>query len=177
MWLNDERVIEFYGPNMILDKTGGIAFKIGLYRFWDANQDPNITEPSTLSIKEYIISKDCKKIMDKEKCDYKSKDKIARSKYKYKIRDSEYMPEGAKKIKRITSKVVPEEIKFEEMKGNFLAIIKNKNDDKYLLKYIGYSKKGAASEGVSKCMEKFPQFTDINNNGCYIHYEKKVTKF
>ena len=177
MWLNDERVIEFYGPNMILDKTGGIAFKIGLYRFWDANQDPNITEPSTLSIKEYIISKDCKKIMDKEKCDYKSKDKIARSKYKYKIRDSEYMPEGAKKIKRITSKVVAKEIKFEEMKGSFLAIIKNKNDDKYLLKYIGYSKKGAASEGISKCMEKFPQFTDINNNGCYIHYEKKVTKF
>ena len=60
---------------------------------------------------------------------------------------------------------------------DFLAIIKNKNDDKYLLKYIGYSKKGAASEGISKCMEKFPQFTDINNNGCYIHYEKKVTKF
>ena len=177
MWLNDERVIEFYGPNMILDKTGGIAFKIGLYRYWDANQDPNITEPSTLSIKEYIISKDCKKIMDKEKCDYKSKDKIARSKYKYKFRQNEIMPEGAKKIKRITSKVVAKEIKFEEMKGSFLAIIKNKNDDKYLLKYIGYSKKGAASEGVSKCMEKFPQFTDINNNGCYIHYEKKVTKF
>ena len=177
MWLNDERVIEFYGPNMILDKTGGIAFKIGLYRFWDANQDPNITEPSTLSIKEYIISKDCEKIMDKEKCDYKSKDKIARSKYKYKFRQNEIMPEGAKKIKRITSKVVAKEIKFEEMKGSFLAIIKNKNDDKYLLKYIGYSKKGAASEGVSKCMEKFPQFTDINNNGCYIHYEKKVTKF
>ena len=177
MWLNDERVIEFYGPNMILDKTGGIAFKIGLYRFWDANQDPNITEPSTLSIKEYIISKDCEKIMDKEKCDYKSKDKIARSKYKYKFRQNEIMPEGAKKIKRITSKVVAKEIKFEEMKGSFLAIIKNKNDDKYLLKYIGYSKKGAASEGISKCMEKFPQFTDINNNGCYIHYEKKVTKF
>ena len=177
MWLNDERVIEFYGPNMILDKTGGIAFKIGLYRFWDANQDPNITEPSTLSIKEYIISKDCEKIMDKEKCDYKSEDKIARSKYKYKFRQNEIMPEGAKKIKRITSKVVAKEIKFEEMKGSFLAIIKNKNDDKYLLKYIGYSKKGAASEGVSKCMEKFPQFTDINNNGCYIHYEKKVTKF
>ena len=110
---------------MILDKTGGIAFKIGLYRYWDANQDPNITEPSTLSIKEYIISKDCEKIMDKEKCDYKSKDKIARSKYKYKFRQNEIMPEGAKKIKRITSKVVAKEIKFEEMKGSFLAIIKN----------------------------------------------------
>ena len=177
MWLNDERVIEFYGPNMILDKTGGIAFKIGLYRFWDANQDPNITEPSTLSIKEYIISKDCKKIMDKEKCDYKSKDKIARSKYKYKIRDSEYMPEGAKKIKRITSKVVPEKINFEEMKGNFLAIIKNKNDDKFLLKYIGYSKVGAAKEGLTKCMEKFTNFSDQENNACYVHYESIVGNF
>ena len=177
MWLNDERVIEFYGPNMILDKTGGIAFKIGLYRYWDANQDPNITEPSTLSIKEYIISKDCKKIMDKEKCDYKSKDKIARSKYKYKIRDSEYMPEGAKKIKRITSKVVPEKINFEEMKGNFLAIIKNKNDDKYLLKFIGYSKVGAAKEGLTKCMEKFANFSDQENNACYVHYESIVGNF
>ena len=126
MWLNDERVIEFYGPNMILDKTGGIAFKIGLYRFWDANQDSNLIEPSTLSIKEYTISKDCKKVMDKEKCDYKSNDKIARSKYKYKYRENEIMPKGAKKIKRITSKVVAKEIKFEEMKGNFLAISRQK---------------------------------------------------
>ena len=177
MWLNDERVIEFYGPNMILDKTGGIAFKIGLYRFWDANQDSNLIEPSTLSIKEYTISNDCKKIMDKEKCDYKSNDKISRSKYKYKYRENEIMPEGAKKIKRITSKVVAKEIKFEEMKGNFLAIIKNKKDDKYLLKYTGYSKEGAASEGISKCMEQFKNISDIENNGCYVHYQKKVTQF
>ena len=115
--------------------------------------------------------------MDKEKCDYKSKDKIARSKYKYKIRDSEYMPEGAKKIKRITSKVVPEEIKFEEMKGNFLAIIKNKNNDEYLLKYIGYSKAGAAKEGLTKCMEKFTNFSDQENNACYVHYESVVGNF
>ena len=177
MWLNDEKVIEFYGPNMILDKTGGIAFKIGLYRYWSTAYDPNSIEPSTLSIKEYVISKNCEKIMDKEKCDYKSKDKIARSKYKYKIRDSEYMPEGAKKIKRITSKVVPKEIKFEEMKGNFLAIIKNKNNDEYLLKYIGYSKAGAAKEGLTKCMEKFTNFSDQENNACYVHYESVVGNF
>ncbi len=177
MWLNDEKVIEFYGPNMILDKTGGIAFKIGLYRYWSTAYDPNSIEPSTLSIKEYVISKNCEKIMDKEKCDYKSKDKIARSKYKYKIRDSEYMPEGSKKIKRITSKVVPEEIKFEKMKGSFLAIIKNKNDDKYLFKHIGYSKAGAAKEGLTKCMEKFTNFSDQENNACYVHYESVVGKF
>ena len=115
--------------------------------------------------------------MDKEKCDYKSNDKISRSKYKYKYRENEIMPEGAKKIKRITSKVVAKEIKFEEMKGNFLAIIKNKKDDKYLLKYTGYSKEGAASEGISKCMEQFKNISDIENNGCYVHYQKKVTQF
>ena len=152
MWLNGERVIEFYGPNMILDKTGGIAFKIGLYRYWNAKLDSKMIEPYTLSIKEYAISKDCQKIMDKDKCKYKSKDNVPKTKYKYRVSDRHYIPEGAKKIKRITSKVVPKKINFKEMKGNFLAIIKNKNDDKYLLKYLGYSKEGAAKEGMSKCI-------------------------
>ena len=174
MWLNGERVIEFYGPNMILDKTGGIAFKIGLYRYWNAKLDSKMIEPSTLSIKEYAISKDCKKIMDKDKCEYKSKDKIPKTKYKYKVRDRHYIPEGAKKIKRITSKVVPKKINFKEMKGNFLAIIKNKKDEKYLLKYLGYSKEGAAKEGISKCVENFSNFTEIDNNGCYLHYSSRV---
>ena len=177
MWLNGERVIEFYGPNMILDKTGGIAFKIGLYRYWNASKGPDLIEPSTLFIKDYTISKNCEKIIDKEKCDYESKDKIARSKYKYKYRENEIMPEGAKKIKRITSKVVAKEIKFEEMKPGFLAIIKNKKDEKYLLKHQGYSKDGAAKDGLSKCVENFSNFSDLENNGCYIHYQKKITQF
>ena len=54
---------------------------------------------------------------------------------------------------------------------------KNKNDDKYLLKYIGYSKVGAAKEGLTKCMEKFTNFSDQENNACYVHYESKVGKF
>ena len=174
MWLNGERVIEFYGPNMILDKTGGIAFKIGLYRYWDAKLDSKMIEPSVLSIKEYLISKDCEKIMDKDKCEYKSKDNVPKTKYKYRVSDRHYIPEGAKKIKRITSKVVPKKINFKEMKGNFLAIIKNKKDDKYLLKYLGYSKEGASKEGMSKCIENFSNFTEIDNNGCYLHYSSQV---
>ena len=174
MWLNDERVIEFYGPNMILDKTGGIAFKIGLYRYWNAKLDSKMIEPSVLSIKEYAISKDCQKIMDKDKCKYKSKDNVPKTKYKYRVQDRHYIPDGAKKIKRITSKVVPKKINFKEMKGNFLAIIKNKKDDKYLLKYLGYSKEGASKEGMSKCIENFSNFTEIDNNGCYLHYSSQV---
>ena len=174
MWLNGERVIEFYGPNMILDKTGGIAFKIGLYRYWNAKLDSKKIEPSTLSIKEYVISKDCEKIMDKDKCKYKSKDNVPKTKYKYRVQERHYIPEGAKKIKRIISKVIPKKINFKEMKGNFLAIIKNKKDDKYLLKYLGYSKEGASKEGISKCIENFSNFTEIDNNGCYLHYSSQV---
>ena len=180
MWLNGERTLEIYGPNLILDLTGGIAFKIGLYRYWntkDAERDPKMIEPSTLSIKEYVISKNCEKIMDKEKCDYKPKERVSRTKYKYTVKDRHYMPEGAKKTKRLTSKTVAKKIEFQDMKPGFLAIIKNKKDEKYLLKHQGYSKDGAAKDGLSKCVENFSDFSDLENNGCYVHYQKKITQF
>ena len=177
MWVNGERTLEVYGPNLTLDLTGGIAFKIGLYRYWStdlAERDPKLIEPTTLSIKEYIISKDCEKVMDKEKCDYKPKERVSRTQYKYKAKDRHYMPEGAKKIKRLTSKTVAKRIEFQDMKPGFLAIIKNKKDEKYLLKHQGYSKDGAAKDGLSKCVENFSDFSDLENNGCYVHYSSQV---
>ena len=48
---------------------------------------------------------------------------------------------------------------------------------KYLLKHHGYSKDGAAKEGLSICIENFSNFSDLENNGCYVHYQKKVTRF
>ena len=180
MWVNGERTLEVYGPNLTLDLTGGIAFKIGLYRYWSTDQaerDPKLIEPTTLSIKEYIISKDCEKVMDKEKCDYKPKERVSRTQYKYKAKDRHYMPEGAKKIKRLTSKTVAKKIEFQDMKPGFLAIIKNKKDEKYLLKHQGYSKDGAAKDGLSKCVENFSNFSNLENNGCYVHYQKKITQF
>ena len=180
MWVNGERTLEVYGPNLTLDLTGGIAFKIGLYRYWnteEAKRDSKLIEPTTLSIKEYIISKDCEKVMDKEKCDYKPKERVSRTQYKYKAKDRHYMPEGAKKIKRLTSKTVAKRIEFQDMKPGFLAIIKNKKDEKYLLKHQGYSKDGAAKDGLSKCVENFSNFSNLENNGCYVHYQKKITQF
>ena len=180
MWVNGERTLEVYGPNLTLDLTGGIAFKIGLYRYWnteEAKRDPKLIEPTTLSIKEYIISKDCEKVMDKEKCDYKPKERVSRTQYKYKAKDRHYMPEGAKKIKRLKSKTVAKKIEFQDMKPGFLAIIKNKKDEKFLLKHQGYTKDGAAKDGLSKCVENFSNFSDLENNGCYIHYQKKITQF
>ena len=177
MWVNGERTLEVYGPNLTLDLTGGIAFKIGLYRYWStdlAKRDPKLIEPTTLSIKEYVISKDCEKVMEKEKCDYKPKERVSRTQYKYKAKDRHYIPEGAKKIKRLTSKTVAKKIEFQDMKPGFLAIIKNKKDEKYLLKHQGYSKDGAAKDGLSKCVENFSDFSDLENNGCYVHYSSQV---
>ena len=69
------------------------------------------------------------------------------------------------------------EIKYQDLKGNFLAIIKNKKDEKYLLKNRGLTKEAAANNGIEKCKENFPNVLDLDNNGCYIHYQKKVTQF
>ncbi len=115
--------------------------------------------------------------MDKDKCKYKSKDNVPKTKYKYRVSDRHYIPEGAKKIKRLTSKTKAQKIKFQDMKGRFLAIIKNKNDKKYVKKNRGLSKEEAASIGLTKCKEKFPNFSDLENNGCYVHYETIVNDF
>ena len=40
-----------------------------------------------------------------------------------------------------------------------------------------YSKAGAAKEGLTKCMEKFTNFSDQENNACYVHYESVVGNF
>ena len=43
--------------------------------------------------------------------------------------------------------------------------------------YIRFTKEAAANNGIEKCKEKFQNVLDIDNNGCYIHYQKKVTDF
>ena len=39
------------------------------------------------------------------------------------------------------------------------------------------TKEAAANNGIEKCKENFPNVLDLDNNGCYIHYQKKVTQF
>ena len=48
---------------------------------------------------------------------------------------------------------------------------------KYLLKHREYSKDIIAKEELYKCVENFSNFSDLENNGCYVHYQKKVTRF
>ena len=73
-------------------------------------------------------------------------------------------PKGATVIKSIKAKKIHKEIKYQDLKGNFLAIIKNKKDEKYLLKNTGFTKEAAANNGIEKCKENFPNVLDLDNN-------------
>ena len=177
MWLDNDRIIETYGPNIILGQ--GMALKIGLYRYWErlSNFDPNSITSSTLFIKDYTISKKCNEVMDDKKCNYKSKERVSATSLKYRVSSTYNKPKGATVIKSIKAKKIHKEIKYQDLKGNFLAIIKNKKDEKYLLKNTGFTKEAAANDGIEECKENFPNVLDLDNNGCYIHYQKKVTQF
>ncbi len=49
----------------------------------------------------------------------------------------------------------------------YIAIVKNKLDDKVLIKVRTDSKEQAIEEAMKKCTEK-------NKNGCYVHYSSQV---
>ena len=68
---------------------------------------------------------------------------------KYKVDKNEY----SKKTKKKT---------FE-----YIAIVKNKLDDKVLIKVRTDSKEQAIEEAMKKC-------TDKHENGCYVHYSSQV---
>ena len=54
-----------------------------------------------------------------------------------------------------------------EIRNNFVVVIKNKKDEKYLFKTKGPSKKIAESVGLKDCKSK-------HSEGCYVHYSSRV---
>ena len=55
-------------------------------------------------------------------------------------------------------------------KDNFMAVIKSKDDEKYILKVSGPSKKLAGKKGIKKCKES-------GKTGCYVHYASEKTQY
>ena len=64
MWLNDEKVVEIYGPNMAVGE--GIKYRIGLYRWLNKKSKG----PTSLTIKEFSYSENCEEVLDSSKCNY-----------------------------------------------------------------------------------------------------------
>ena len=64
MWLNGEKIIELFGPNVVVGE--GTKFKLGLYR-WLNKKSKGAT---SLTIKEFSYSENCEEVLDGEKCNY-----------------------------------------------------------------------------------------------------------
>ena len=76
MWLNDEKVVELYGPNMAVGE--GIKYRIGLYRWLNKESKG----PTSLTIKEFSYSEDCEEVLDSSKCNYNTDEKRLKKKEK-----------------------------------------------------------------------------------------------
>ena len=54
-----------------------------------------------------------------------------------------------------------------EIRNNFVVVIKNKKDEKYLFKTKGPSKKITIKKGMKDCESK-------HSEGCYVHYSSRI---
>jgi len=54
-----------------------------------------------------------------------------------------------------------------EIRNNYIVIIKNKKDEKYLFKSKGPSEKIAKNKGLKDCKSK-------HSEGCYVHYSSRI---
>ena len=76
MWLNDEKIIEIYGPNVAVGE--GTKFKFGLYRWLNKKSK----KPTSLTIKEFSYSENCEEVLDSSKCNYNTDEKRLKKKEK-----------------------------------------------------------------------------------------------
>ena len=60
--------------------------------------------------------------------------------------------------------------KGEEVSEKYIAVIKSKDDENYLLKINAATKKLAKKKGLKQCKEE-------GNTGCYVHYSGEAPKF
>ena len=56
----------------------------------------------------------------------------------------------------------------------FIVVIKNKDDPKYLYKVRGKSKEEVEKKGLIKCKQTYPDLSGSGNTGCYVHYSSTV---
>ena len=56
----------------------------------------------------------------------------------------------------------------------FIVVIKNKDDPKYLYKARGKSKEEVEKKGLMKCKQTYPDLSGSGNTGCYVHYSSQA---
>jgi len=142
VWLNGKQVYSFAGPTKTKAK---VYFKFGIYRSF---------------LSKWIYSSKNKK---KEKgvpaqvVYYDEVRAAAKSCKKLKLENLGYSCE------ELESKQISKIEKGETSTNKYMAVIKSKNNENYLLKINGATKKLAKKKGLKQCKEE-------GNTECYVHY-------
>ena len=149
VWLNGKQVYSFEGPT----KTKAqVYFKFGIYRSY---------------LGKWIYSSKNKKKEKGVPAQVVYFDEVRTAKKsceKLKLEDLGYSCE------ELEGQEISKIDKGEKMSSKYMAVIKSKDDENYLLKVSAETKKLAKKKGLKKCKA-------TGNTGCYVHYSGEAPKF
>ena len=149
VWLNNKLVYSYKGSTKT---TAKVYFKFGIYRSY---------------LSKWIYSSRNKKKEKGVPAQVVYFDEVRTAKKsckKPKLEDLGYSCE------ELEGQEISKIDKGEEMSSKYMAVIKSKDDENYLLKVSAETKKLAKKKGLKKCKE-------TGNTGCYVHYSGEAPKY
>jgi len=149
MWVNGKLVYHYQGSNLTSGEKEG--FNFGIYREPKKNTPKEVTQVAYYDEIRYA-KKSCKKLK-LEDLGYSCAD------LEKQIIDS---------IDTIGTDCLENNLcTKQDLKNNYMAVIKSKDDENYLIKVKGKTEKRAKKKGLYKCKA-------TGNTGCYVHYSSKA---
>ena len=152
MWVNGKLVYHYQGSNLTSGEKEG--FNFGIYREPKKNTPKEVTQVAYYDEIRYA-KKSCKKLK-LEDLGYSCAD------LEKQIIDS---------IDTIGTDCLENNLcTKQDLKNNYMAVIKSKDDENYLIKVKGKTEERAKKKGLYKCKT-------TGNTGCYVHYSGETPKY
>ena len=148
-WADGKKKYEWHGQTTTTDKT---YFKFGIYRSFitkwiyssrNKKKEKGVPAQVVYFDEVRVGTKSCKKL---------------------KLEDLGYSCE------ELEGQEISKIDKGEKMSSKYMAVIKSKDDENYLLKVNDTTEKRAKKKGLKKCKA-------TGNTGCYVHYSGEAPKF
>ena len=180
LWINGEQKVNYSGQTMHKARQYGnkykVTFQYGLYNERTPGYgytDKDISNPIVVYYDEMWRVKSCKKLKLERfgySCDALGQggktepDSIEEKDLNMPSNESENNNESENSENNNES----------ENNVEFIVVIKNKDDPKYLYKARGKSKEEVEKKGLMKCKQTYPDLSGSGNTGCYVHYSSTV---
>jgi len=180
LWINGEQKVNYSGQTMHKARQYGnkykVTFQYGLYNERTPGSgytDKDISNPIVVYYDEMWRVKSCKKLKLERfgySCDALGQggktepDSIEEKDLNMPSNESENNNESENSENNNES----------ENNVEFIVVIKNKDDPKYLYKVRGKSKEEVEKKGLMKCKQTYPDLSGSGNTGCYVHYSSTV---